>query len=147
MNPGLVYDLGDADYPGFLCALKYNATAMATFNGAPYTCPSEAASRRVADLNYSSITVVNVTAAGATARARGAGSRTSASPARTAFVAEPAGIAVVVTPSVLNFSAKGEEKGFQVQFMVKNAALAKDYSFGALVWTNGRQFVRSRRQL
>jgi hypothetical protein len=61
-------------------------------------------------------------------------------------VAEPAGIAVVVTPSVLNFSAKGEEKeGFEVQFTVKNAALAKDYSFGALVWTNGRQLVRSRR--
>jgi hypothetical protein len=45
MNQGLVYDLGDADHPGFLCALKYNATAMATFNGAPYTCPSEAATR------------------------------------------------------------------------------------------------------
>lgn len=69
MNPGLVYDVGDADYPGFLCALKYNATAIATFNGAPYTCPSEA-SRRVADLNYPSITVVNVTAAGATAQDR-----------------------------------------------------------------------------
>lgn len=52
-----------------------------------------------------------------------------------------------MTPSVLNFSAKWEEKGFEVQFTVKNAALAKDYSFGALVWTNGRQFVRSRRQL
>ncbi|CAN6246775.1 unnamed protein product [Urochloa humidicola] len=140
MNPGLVYDLGDADYLDFLCALKYNATVMATFNGAPYTCPGEAP-RRVADLNYPSITVVNVTAAGATARRR---VKNVGRPGTYwAFVVEPAGVAVSVTPNVLDFHAKGEEKGFQVSFRVKNAALAKDYSFGALVWTNGKQFVRS----
>ncbi|CAN6237464.1 unnamed protein product [Urochloa humidicola] len=140
MNPGLVYDLGDADYLDFLCALKYNATVMATFNGGPYTCPGEAP-RRVADLNYPSITVVNVTAAGATARRR---VKNVGRPGTYwAFVVEPAGVAVSVTPNVLDFHAKGEEKGFQVSFQVKNAALAKDYSFGALVWTNGRQFVRS----
>ncbi|CAL5023379.1 unnamed protein product [Urochloa decumbens] len=140
MNPGLVYDLGDADYLDFLCALKYNATVMATFNGAPYTCPGEAP-RRVADLNYPSITVVNVTAAGATARRR---VKNVGRPGPYwAFVIEPAGVAVSVTPNVLDFHAKGEEKGFEVSFHVKNAALAKDYSFGALVWTNGKQFVRS----
>ncbi|CAN6271823.1 unnamed protein product [Urochloa humidicola] len=140
MNPGLVYDLGEADYLDFLCALKYNATVMASFNGAPYTCPGEAP-RRVTDLNYPSITVVNVTAAGATARRR---VKNVGRPGTYwAFVVEPAGIAVSVTPNVLDFHAKGEEKGFQVSFQVKNAALAKDYSFGALVWTNGKQFVRS----
>ncbi|TKW37426.1 hypothetical protein SEVIR_1G046500v4 [Setaria viridis] len=140
MNPGLVYDLGDADYLDFLCALKYNATVMAMFNGAPYTCPGEAP-RRVADLNYPSITVVNVTAAGATARRR---VKNVGRPGTYwAFVVEPAGVAVSVTPNVLEFRAKGEEKGFEVSFQVKNAALAKDYSFGALVWTNGKQFVRS----
>ncbi|KAJ1278389.1 hypothetical protein BS78_04G075700 [Paspalum vaginatum] len=140
MNPGLVYDLGDADYLDFLCALKYNSTVMAMFNGAPYTCPGEAP-RAVTDLNYPSITVVNVTTAGATARRR---VKNVGHPSTyRAFVVEPAGVAVSVNPSVLEFGAKGEEKGFEVQFQVKDAALAKNYSFGALVWTNGRQFVRS----
>nr|CAB3449235.1 unnamed protein product [Digitaria exilis] len=140
MNPGLVYDLGDTDYLDFLCALKYNSTVMAMFNGAPYTCPGEAP-RRVADLNYPSITAVNVTAAGATARRR---VKNVGKPGTYwAFVVEPAGVAVSVTPSSLEFKAKGEEKGFEVSFQVKNAKLAKDYSFGALVWTNGKQFVRS----
>ncbi|RLM79756.1 subtilisin-like protease SBT5.3 isoform X2 [Panicum miliaceum] len=140
MNPGLVYDLGDADYLDFLCALKYNGTVMAMFNGAPYTYPGEAP-RRVADLNYPSITVVNVTTAGATARRR---VKNVGKPGTYwAFVTEPAGVDVTVTPNILEFRAKGEEKGFEVNFQVNNAALAKDYSFGALVWTNGKQFVRS----
>nr|CAB3445999.1 unnamed protein product [Digitaria exilis] len=140
MTTGLVYDLGEADYLDFLCALKYNSTVMAMFNGAPYTCPGEAP-RRVADLNYPSITAVNVTAAGATARRR---VKNVGKPGTYwAFVVEPAGVAVSVTPSSLEFKAKGEEKGFEVRFQVKNAKLAKDYSFGALVWTNGKQFVRS----
>ncbi|TVU32952.1 hypothetical protein EJB05_24717 [Eragrostis curvula] len=141
MSPGLVYDLGEADYLDFLCTLRYNATVMAMFNGAPYTCPGEAP-RAVADLNYPSITVVNVTAAGATARRR---VKNVGLPGTTykAFVTEPAGVSVTVTPSVLHFGAKGDEKGFEVTFQVKNPALAKDYSFGSLVWTNGKQFVRS----
>ncbi|KAK3156284.1 hypothetical protein QOZ80_2AG0105200 [Eleusine coracana subsp. coracana] len=141
MDPGLVYDLGDADYLDFLCALRYNATVMATFNGAPYTCPGESP-RAVADLNYPSITVVNVTAGGATARRR---VKNVGLPGATykAFVVEPAGVAVTVTPSVLHFVSKGDEKGFEVNFKVTSPALAKDYSFGSLVWTNGKQFVRS----
>ncbi|XP_062218491.1 subtilisin-like protease SBT5.3 isoform X2 [Phragmites australis] len=140
MNPGLVYDLGDADYLDFLCVLRYNASMMAMFNGAPYTCPGEAP-RSITDLNYPSITVVNVTAAGATARRR---VKNVGWPGTyKAFVTEPAGVAVTVTPSLLDFGAKGEEKGFEVKFQIKNATLAKDYSFGSLVWTNGKQFVRS----
>uniref|UniRef100_A0A0A9D1I6 Subtilisin-like protease fibronectin type-III domain-containing protein n=1 Tax=Arundo donax TaxID=35708 RepID=A0A0A9D1I6_ARUDO len=139
MSPGLVYDLGAADYLDFLCTLRYNATVMAMFNGTPYTCPGEAP-RSVTDLNYPSITVVNVTAAGATARRR---VKNVGRPGTyKAFVTEPAGVSVTVTPSELAFGA-GEEKGFEVKFQIKNATLAKNYSFGALVWTNGKQFVRS----
>jgi hypothetical protein len=140
MNPGLVYDLGEVDYLDFLCGLNYNATVMAMFHGAPYTCPGEAP-RSVGDLNYPSITVVNVTAAGATARRR---VKNVGQPGTyKAFVTEPAGVSVTVTPSVLHFGAKGDEKGFEVEFKVKNPVLARDYSFGSLLWTNGKQFVRS----
>ncbi|KAL6888311.1 hypothetical protein ACP4OV_009337 [Aristida adscensionis] len=139
MNPGLVYDLNATDYLDFLCARRYNATVMAMFNGEPYTCPGEAP-RSVGDLNYPSIAAVNVTASGATARRRL--KNVGAPGTYKAFVSEPAGVGVTVTPSELHFAA-GEEKGFEVKFHVKNAAVAKGYVFGALVWTNGKQYVRS----
>jgi hypothetical protein len=139
MNPGLVYDLGPDDYLGFLCALRYNATVMSMFNGVPYKCPEKAP--KIQDLNYPSISVVNVTAAGTTVK------RTVKNvgwPGKfKSVVREPAGIRVSVSPDVLEFGKKGEEKTFQVKFEIKNAKLAKDYTFGSLVWTNGKQFVRS----
>ncbi|CAM0946281.1 unnamed protein product [Alopecurus aequalis] len=139
MNPGLVYDLGPEQYLDFLCALRYNATVLAMFNGVPYKCPEKLP--KLEDLNYPSITVVNVTAAGVTVK------RTVKNvgwPGKyRSLVRQPAGVHVAVSPDVLEFKKKGEEKTFEVKFETKNATLAKDYAFGALVWTNGKQFVRS----
>lgn len=140
MNPGLVYDLAPDDYLRFLCAARYNATVMTMFNdGATYKCPAEAP--KIQDLNYPSITVVNLTATATTVK------RTVKNVGRPgkykSFVSEPAGVSVTVSPEVLEFGRKGEEKSFEVRFQVKNATLAKDYAFGALVWTNGKQFVKS----
>ncbi|XP_047081192.1 subtilisin-like protease SBT5.3 [Lolium rigidum] len=139
MNPGLVYDLGPDDYLGFLCALRYNATVMTMFNGVPYKCPEKAP--KIQDLNYPSIAVVNLTAAGTTVK------RTVKNvgwPGKyKAVVREPAGIRVSVSPDVLEFGKKAEEKTFQVKFEIKNSKLAKDYTFGSLVWSNGKQFVKS----
>ncbi|KAG8070393.1 hypothetical protein GUJ93_ZPchr0006g42106 [Zizania palustris] len=141
MNPGLVYDLTAGDYLNFLCALRYNATVMAMFNdGAPYNCP--AAPPKVQDLNYPSITVVNLASAtGATVKrtVKNVGNPGTYK----ALVTSPAGVRVAVSPDTLTFALKGEEKSFQVSFEVTNPTLAMDYAFGALVWTNGKQFVRS----
>ncbi|KAG8058417.1 hypothetical protein GUJ93_ZPchr0002g25300 [Zizania palustris] len=139
MNPGLVYDLSAVDYLNFLCALRYNVTVMATFNdGAPYSCP--AAPAKVQDLNYPSITVVNLTS---TATVKRTVKNVGKPGAYKAFIASPAGVRVAVSPDMLAFARKGEEKSFVVSFKVTNATLAMDYAFGALVWTNGKQFVRS----
>lgn len=55
MDPGLVYDLDTHDYLNFLCALGYNATAMAAFSKKPYKCPSRPI--KTEDLNYPAIVV------------------------------------------------------------------------------------------
>ncbi|XP_040377435.1 subtilisin-like protease SBT5.3 [Oryza brachyantha] len=139
MNPGLVYDLAAADYLNFLCSLRYNATVMATFNdGKPYKCP--ASPPKAQDLNYPSITVVNLTSSATVKRTvKNVGTPGTYK----AYVNSPAGVRVAVSPDTLAFATKGEEKTFRVSFQVTNAALAMDYAFGALVWTNGKQFVRS----
>uniref|UniRef100_A0A0E0CHD0 Subtilisin-like protease n=1 Tax=Oryza meridionalis TaxID=40149 RepID=A0A0E0CHD0_9ORYZ len=142
MNPGLVYDLAAGDYLNFLCSLRYNATVMAMFAGgggaAPFRCP--ASPPKVQDLNYPSITVVNLTSS---ATVRRTVKNVGKPGVYKAYVTSPAGVRVTVSPDTLPFLLKGEKKTFQVRFEVMNASLAMDYSFGALVWTNGKQFVRS----
>ncbi|PNT66107.1 hypothetical protein BRADI_3g07280v3 [Brachypodium distachyon] len=141
-NPALVYDLSPDHYLEFLCALKYNASSMALFSGggkAAYKCPESPP--KLQDLNYPSITVLNLTSSGTTVK------RTVKNvgwPGKfKAAVRDPPGVRVSVRPDVLLFAKKGEEKTFEVKFEVKNAKLAKDYSFGQLVWSNGKQFVKS----
>uniref|UniRef100_A0A453NM18 Subtilisin-like protease n=1 Tax=Aegilops tauschii subsp. strangulata TaxID=200361 RepID=A0A453NM18_AEGTS len=139
MNPGLVYDLGPDHYLDFLCALKYNATVLSMFNGEPYKCPEKAP--KIEDLNYPSITVVNLTASGAMVKRT---VKNVGSPCKyKAMVRQPAGVHVTVSPDVMEFGKKGEEKTFEVKFETKNAKLAKNYAFGALIWSNGVQFVKS----
>ena len=70
-DPGLVYDAGAADYLGFLCALGYNSSAIATFMAgddggdrqARYACPVPAPMPE--DLNYPSVAVPHLSLTGA----------------------------------------------------------------------------------
>jgi hypothetical protein len=141
LDPGLVYDMATADYLNFLCALGYNASAMKTFNGAPYRCPAKRMTLH--DLNYPSITALALPGGGLpTVRRRvknvgGPGTYTAA------VVQEPEGVQVVVTPTTLAFKAAGEEKEFEVSFVVRSHAAAADYKFGAIVWSDGVHRVRS----
>ncbi|XP_025876279.1 subtilisin-like protease SBT5.4 isoform X2 [Oryza sativa Japonica Group] len=151
-DPGLVYDMNDTDYLGFLCALGYNSSVIATFmasgSGAqpPYACPP---ARRPEDLNYPSFALPHLSPSGAartvTRRVRNVG---AAPAAYVASVAEPRGVSVAVRPSRLEFTAAGEELEFAVTFRAKKGSfLAGEYEFGRLVWSDaaagGRHRVRS----
>uniref|UniRef100_J3LAL5 Subtilisin-like protease n=1 Tax=Oryza brachyantha TaxID=4533 RepID=J3LAL5_ORYBR len=121
--------------------LNSSSVAASPFNydaGHPYKCP--ASPPKAQDLNYPSITVVNLTSSATVKRTvKNVGTPGTYK----AYVNSPAGVRVAVSPDTLAFATKGEEKTFRVSFQVTNAALAMDYAFGALVWTNGKQFVRS----
>ncbi|KAB8111014.1 hypothetical protein EE612_048543 [Oryza sativa] len=151
-DPGLVYDMNDTDYLGFLCALGYNSSVIATFmasgSGAqpPYACPP---ARRPEDLNYPSFALPHLSPSGAartvTRRVRNVG---AAPAAYVASVAEPRGVSVAVRPRRLEFTAAGEELEFAVTFRAKKGSfLAGEYEFGRLVWSDaaagGRHRVRS----
>jgi hypothetical protein len=132
---GLVYNMAAADC---LCALGYNASAMETFNEAPYRCPAARVSLH--DLNYPSITELGLPGGGLPRVRRrvknvgGPGTYTAA------VVQEPEGVQVVVTPTTLVFKAAGEEE-FVVSFVVRKHAA--DYAFGTIVWSDGVHRVRS----
>ncbi|XP_015696638.2 subtilisin-like protease SBT5.3 [Oryza brachyantha] len=149
-DPGLVYDMNATDYLGFLCALGYNSSVIATFmagDGHPYAaCPARPP--RPEDLNYPSLTLPHLPPSGGgrtvTRRVRNVG----AAPATyEATVVEPHGVLVAVRPSRLEFAAVGEELEFAVTFRAKEGSfLAGEYVFGRLVWSDGaggRHRVRS----
>ncbi|OEL37355.1 Subtilisin-like protease SBT5.3 [Dichanthelium oligosanthes] len=151
-DPGLVYDANATDYLGFLCALGYNSSTIATFmagagdgGGHAHACPARAP--RPEDLNYPSVAVPHLSPTGAartvTRRVRNVGAGAAAYDAR---VHEPRGVAVDVRPRRLEFAAAGEEKQFTVTFRAKKGFfLPGEYVFGRLVWSDGagRHRVRS----
>ncbi|KAJ1290126.1 hypothetical protein BS78_02G218800 [Paspalum vaginatum] len=140
-DPGLVYDADATDYLGFLCALGYNSSAIATFTAgdgrAPHACPARAP--RPEDLNYPSVAVPHLSPTGAartvTRRVRNVGAGPAAYDAR---VQAPRGVAVDVRPRRLEFDAAGEEKQFTVTFRARAGLfLPGEYVFGRLVWSDG----------
>ncbi|KAM0833891.1 hypothetical protein ACQ4PT_063982 [Festuca glaucescens] len=156
-DPGLVYDMGAADYLRFLCALGYNSSVIGTFMGGQpddsdrqnttplYACP--AMPPKVEDLNYPSVAVPHVSPSGeprtVTRRVRNVGAAPAVYDVR---VHEPRGVSVSVRPSRLEFAAAGEEKEFAVTFRAKEGSfLPGEYVFGRMVWADGagRHRVRS----
>ncbi|KAK3133626.1 hypothetical protein QOZ80_6AG0538980 [Eleusine coracana subsp. coracana] len=137
-DPGLVYDANATDYLGFLCALGYNASTIATFMAGPYACPA-GPSLRAEDLNYPSIAVPQLSPTGAeravARRVRNVGAGPTTYVAR---VAAPRGVAVEVRPGRLEFASAGEEREFTVAFRVrKGHFLPGEYVFGRLIWSDG----------
>uniref|UniRef100_J3MYI5 Subtilisin-like protease n=1 Tax=Oryza brachyantha TaxID=4533 RepID=J3MYI5_ORYBR len=117
-DPGLVYDMNATDYLGFLCALGYNSSVIATFmagDGHPYAaCPARPP--RPEDLNYPSLTLPHLPPSGGgrtvTRRVRNVG----AAPATyEATVVEPHGVLVAGRPSRLGARVRGGRGGVGVR--------------------------------
>ncbi|KAF8391713.1 hypothetical protein HHK36_024022 [Tetracentron sinense] len=139
MDPGLVYDLTSKDYLNFLCSLGYNQTQISLFSEGPYKCPK---SMSLTDFNYPSITVPKLSGSATVTRTV----KNVGSPGTyIARVHAPTGIFVSVEPQSLKFEKMGEEKTFKVTFKAKKeaGAVASDYVFGRLTWSDGDHYVRS----
>lgn len=137
MNPGLIYDLTTDDYLNFLCARGYNQSMIIRFSDKPYACPK---SYSLDDFNYPSITVPKLSGSKTVSRnVKNVGS----SGTYIARVRSPAGVRVSVNPSKLIFKKIGEEKKFKVTFKSKSDVKPEDYTFGELIWSDGKHYVRS----
>lgn len=139
-TPGLVYDIGEADYVNFLCGQGYSNSHLKLITGDNVTC-SSASNSSAYDLNYPSF-------AASAARRRPINvvfHRTVTnvgSPFSTykAIVGTMLGLSINVHPGILSFKSLGERQNFTVTVManVTDAALS-----GSLAWYDGVHLVRS----
>ncbi|KAL6327040.1 hypothetical protein AAG906_013524 [Vitis piasezkii] len=127
-NPGLVYDVGEADYVKFLCGQGYNDTKLQLVTGENITC-SAATNGTVWDLNYPSFAVSTEHGAGVTRTF----TRTVTN------VGSPVSTykAIVVGPPELSI----QTQTFTVTVGV--AALSNPVISGSLVWDDGVYKARS----
>ncbi|XP_057954066.1 subtilisin-like protease SBT5.4 [Malania oleifera] len=138
MDPGLVYDLTINDYLNLLCATgKSEALTASLLEGRPYACPN---SFNLLNFNYPSITIPELRGTISVSRAI----TNVGSPATyIAHLQKPGGIFINVVPKLLKFNQIGEKKIFNLTLKVLNAEVAKEYSFGRLMWCDGKHTVSS----
>ncbi|XP_052171532.1 cucumisin-like [Diospyros lotus] len=142
LNPGLVFDASVEDYINFLCKQGYNTTTLRQITGDNSTCSSTIIGRAW-DLNYPSFSLYVLDGQ----KINGVFPRTvtnvgSANSTYTATMYMPADITVTVEPSVLSFSAVGEQKKFTVTVNGPEIAQQPIVS-GAIVWSDGVRAVRT----
>lgn len=137
MDPGLVYDLTVNDHLNFLCALGYNNTEIELFSEAPFQCSKSAS---LLDFNNPSIAVPKLSGSiTVTRKLKNVGSPATYS----ARVRNPAGISILVEPSILKFENVGEELSFKLTLKSEKPGVPEGYVFGGLTWSDGKHFVRS----
>lgn len=137
-DPGLVYDMGTADYIHYLCAMHYNNSAISHLVGNLTNCPVEKPS--VLDVNLPSITIpsIRTTPIVVTRTVTNVGAPNST---YSAIIEPPTGVLVSVKPGVLVFNSTGDKISFQVTFSTTHQ-MNTGYFFGSLTWTDKAHFVR-----
>ncbi|PKU64577.1 subtilisin-like protease SBT1.6 [Dendrobium catenatum] len=153
MDPGLVYDMGYADYVTFLCALEYEPKMIQIITHSPVTCPAKRPQPE--NLNYPSIMVVfegaasvnqSKTVVRTVTNVEAAGS--GVYKAKVSMVSGK-GLAVSVKPGKLVFSPAVNKQSFAVTVTVTAVTAAGDpgsapaADYGYLTWSDGTHEVRS----
>ncbi|KAL7128522.1 hypothetical protein ABFS83_13G001500 [Erythranthe nasuta] len=140
VDPGLVYDLSARDYDNFLCATttSYNQTLIKKLiqnNGCLL-----ANTFSLLDFNYPSITVPKLSSSVKVNRIL----KNVGSPGiYFARIRPPLGVSVFVEPNTLEFTKNGEERRFQLTMTRDTTNVQSTYSFGELLWSDGKHNVRS----
>ncbi|XP_059625339.1 cucumisin-like [Cornus florida] len=139
-KPGLVYDAGELDYVKFLCGQGYSTKSLQLVTGDNSSC-SAANNGTVWDLNYPTFAIYSQTEHPLTRvfhrTVTNVGSTVST---YKAIVAAPAGLTILVNPSILTFKSLGQKQSFVVTITTK---AHKNLLSGSLVWDDGVYKVRS----
>lgn len=137
-DPGLVYDMGTADYIHYLCAMHYNNSAISHLVGNLTNCPVEKPS--VLDVNLPSITIPSIRTTPIVVKRTVTNVGAPNSTYRV-IIEPPTGVLVSVKPEVLVFNSTGDKISFQVTFSTTHQ-MNTGYFFGSLTWTDKAHFVR-----
>ncbi|RLM85055.1 subtilisin-like protease [Panicum miliaceum] len=135
-DPGLVYDLGAADYASYICALLGEAALAVIARDSSLSC-AKLPKTPEAELNYPTIKVPLHPAPFTVTR-----TVTNVGPAASTYTAKvvaPKSLTVRVSPGKLVFTKAGEEKTFSVTVSGQGG----DVLEGSLSWVSGQHVVRS----
>ncbi|KAK6926090.1 Subtilisin-like protease, fibronectin type-III domain [Dillenia turbinata] len=137
-RPGLVYDMGEADYIQYLCSMGYNDSAISQLTEESISC--ENGKHSILNINLPSITIPNLKSSITISR-----TVTNVGPVNStynAIISPPLGITVSVKPRKLTFSSTRKSITFNVTVSSMHQVNA-GYVFGSLTWTDGLHTVRS----
>ncbi|KAJ1262601.1 hypothetical protein BS78_09G121100 [Paspalum vaginatum] len=140
VDPGLVYDLGDRDYAGYICRLLGDAALKTIAGNTSLTC-TEVEPISAAQLNYPAIVVPLRAEPFAVNR-----TVTNVGPAKSNYTAKidtPKGLAIKVEPAELKFTKVKERKTFTVTVSAAGASAEQTLAEGALTWVSHHHVVRS----
>ncbi|KAK7263384.1 hypothetical protein RJT34_30973 [Clitoria ternatea] len=138
LTPGLVYDFNSQDVLNFLCSNGASPAQLKNLTGDLTQCQQSPTASY--NFNYPSIGVSNLN--GSLSVYRTVTYYGQEPTTYYASVENPSGVNVRVTPAELKFREGGENITFRIDFFpFKNSN--GNFVFGALVWNNGIQRVRS----
>ncbi|KAI9080708.1 hypothetical protein K1719_037374 [Acacia pycnantha] len=141
VTPGLVYDINEADYVGFLCGQGYTTKILRHITNDDFDC-KKTKKENARDLNLPSLalkttkskpfstmfhrTVTNVGAAKSVYKSK--------------VIVPSSLLTIQVTPDVLSFSSVGEKKSFTVSI---EGSINVPIVSASLIWDDGKVQVRS----
>ena len=137
-DPGLVYDMGTADYIQYLCAMGNNNSAISQLTEHPTFCPIKQPS--ILDVNLPSITIP--TLGNSTTLTRTVTNFGAVNSRYVAIIEPPRGITIAVKPHILIFNSMIKTISFTVRAS-STQKVSTGYTFGSLTWTDGVHTVRS----
>lgn len=138
--PGLVYDLGVADYVSFLCGQGYSNKNLQLITGDNSTC-STAKNTTVYDLNYPSFAVSTLSGGSVSHIFHRTVSNVGFATSRyQATVVTVPGLSIQVQPSTLSFTSLGQQQNFTVTV---TANVTDTVLSGSLYWFDSVYVVRS----
>ncbi|KAI3961000.1 hypothetical protein MKW92_048140 [Papaver armeniacum] len=129
LDPGLVYEFRSDDVIDFLCGTRVTATQIQMLTGTEITCKEPLIPTY--NLNYPSIGVANMNGSVVVTRTVTYVGRGPA--IFEAFIQNPSGVEVAVTPNVLRFENTGETKSFEVRF-IPSKTTNGSFVFGSISW-------------
>lgn len=138
--PGLVYDISESDYVGFLCGQGYTTKLLRQITSDDFSC-EKTKKKKAKHLNLPSFALKTTTSKPfASVFHRTVTNVGKASSIYKASMIAPSLLAIHVTPNVLSFSSVGENKSFTVTIEGKiNVPIVS----ASLIWDDGNFQVRS----
>lgn len=140
LNPGLIYDADEVDYVKFLCGQGYDTRLLRIVTGDSSSC-SEVNYGTIWDLNYPSFALASSPSEYISRVFRRTVTNVgSAMSIYQVKVDAPLGLNIDVIPSVLSFTALGQNQSFAVTIQ---GTIDESIVSASLVWDDGTYQVRS----